>query len=88
MANRVCAINFYRSKALPTPLKIEAEKQQVHLDGPEFLVAVRTSIGQGVFYQFDHVGRTPNEIRDYFHRLAAEDGVDLNEAAKRAWGDD
>lgn len=39
-------------------------------------------------YVIDDVGRTPAEIKAYMHKLAKEDGCDLNQAVKRAFGED
>ena len=88
----VCNIDFYcAGVSLPRPLTEEATRQGFTV--PEgTLVAVRTLVdshGPGpISYQFDRVGNSPREIKAYMHRLAVEDGADLNEVAKRAFADD
>jgi hypothetical protein len=75
------SIDFYDVDELPGPLKAEAERQGRHLGSG--LVAVKTIVASPPQFEFDEVGSTPDEIKSYYERLARDDGVDLDELAKK-----
>ncbi len=83
---KVVGISFYLADRLPLPLAEEARVQG--LDTMEGLVAVKTRIGPPLTYDFESVESTPEGIRRYMGRLALEDGTDLNEALRRAFGEE
>jgi len=81
----VVDIDFYVWQTLPPKIK-----DYCGVDGKiEGVIGVRTILvpGKGVRYQLDELGSTPEEICEYMHKLAREEGRDLNEVMKRAFGD-
>ncbi len=94
MSGKTVGISFYVREHMPAPLQGEAIRQG--LNGGRFdLVAVKTKMGKvpftsgatGFMYEFEVVESTPEGIRDYMGKLALEDGTDINEALKRAFGE-
>jgi hypothetical protein len=94
MSQKVIGISFYAREHMPSPLQAEALKQG--FDCERFaLVAVKTKMGDvpftsgalGFMYEFEVVDPTPEGIRDYVAKLAREDGVDIDVALRRAFGE-
>ncbi len=93
MSGKVVGISFYVRDSMPGPLLSEAMRQGFDC-GRFDLVAVKTRVGKvpftsgavGLVYDFEVVEATPAAIRDYMAKLALEDGEDINEALKRAFG--
>lgn len=73
-------IDFYVHDNLPYPLLKEAERQGIEIK--EGLIAVKSIINSPLSYEFVMIGKRPANLRSFFHDLAAEDGIDLNEVAK------
>lgn len=77
---QVVDIDFYRHDNLPYPLMKEAERQGKKIE--EGLIAVKTIINSPRTYEFVMIGKTSNDLKNFYRDLAKEDGVDLNEVAK------
>jgi hypothetical protein len=82
---RVTNVDFYEVANLPPQLARAARSQKANLG--QGIVAVRTRIGSEPTYEFMPVGSRPKDIKKFMAELAASDGVDLNEAVKRAFAD-
>ena len=76
--------------------RLVGEAMRQGLDCGRFdLVAVKTKVGKvpftsgavGFAYEFEVVEATPAGIQDYMAKLALEDGTDINEALRKAFGD-
>lgn len=77
---QIVEIDFYRDDNLPNPLVKEAEKQSIEIK--KGLIAVKTIVSSPLTYEFIMIGKTPTDLKNFFHDLAAEDGIDLNEVAQ------
>jgi len=77
---QVVDMDFYRDDSLPKPLKKEAEKQGIEIK--KGLIAIKTMIGSSLTREFIMIGKTPADLKKFYHELANEDGIDLNEVAK------
>lgn len=86
MKGQVVDIEFYRKEQLPPILAAEAEKQNVQLDAG--IVAVKLRIASSPEYEFFSIGKNPAKVRAFLQELAAEDGEDLNEIAKKLISDE
>ncbi|MCJ7816415.1 MAG: hypothetical protein MUP55_01030 [Candidatus Aenigmarchaeota archaeon] len=93
----VVDVDFYQFDNVPEKIMKEAEvKGEVRLPPliPRMMpiVAVKTVFVMSnpvrIKYIIETVGWTPAEIKAYMHKLAKEDGCDLNQAVKRAFGED
>ena len=77
---QVVDIDFYRDDNLPIPLKKEAQKQGIEIK--KGLIAVKAIVSSPLTYEFIMIGKTSTDLKNFFHGLAAEDGIDLNEVAQ------
>jgi len=77
---QIVNIDFYRDDNLPIPLVKESEKQGIEIK--KGLIAVKTIINSPLSYDFTMIGKTPTDLKNFFHDLAAVDDIDLNEVAK------
>jgi len=77
---QVVDIDFYRHDNLPIPLIKEAQKQGIEIK--EGLLAVKFIINSPLSYEFTFIGKTPDNLRNFFYELAKEDDIDLNEVAQ------
>lgn len=77
---QVVDVDFYRDDTLPKPLVKEAEKQGIEIE--KGLIAVKTITSSPLSYEFEMIGKTPANLRNFFHNLAKEDGIDLNKVAQ------
>lgn len=92
---KVVNIDFYQRDSMPPALVAELVRRRVkvppHLSGKPVLVAVRTWVKPDALatpsYDFEFLGTMPKDIIRYFHKLAQEDGMDLNEVLKKAFGE-
>jgi hypothetical protein len=80
-AKTTMTINFYPAGRLPGPLAEIAKRQK--FDVTEGLVAVRTIVASPPRYEFDAVGSSPEQIKAYYEKLAAEDNANLDEVASQ-----
>ena len=77
---QVVDIDLYVHDNLPIPLMKELQKQCIKIK--KGLIAVKTIAGIPATYEFIMIGKTSAGLKNFFHGLAKEDGVDLNEVAK------
>ncbi len=77
---QVVDVDFYRDDNLPYPLLKEAERQGIEIK--EGLIAVMTIINSPLSYEFIMIGKTPTDLKKFYHDLAAADDIDLNEVAQ------
>lgn len=73
-------IEFYRHDNLPEFLREEAKKQNIEIK--KGIIAVETIISSDIQYKFNMLGNKLENFRNLFHKLAKEDGIDLNKALK------
>ncbi len=87
MVGKVIDIDFYTANSLPPRLQAYAREQKfVPCDG---IFAVKTLVesGKPPAYVFHNIGKSPADIKAFMHRLAAEDGADLDDVVRRAFSD-
>jgi len=97
----VVDVDFYERNNVPKKIREDAYQTETDFtkrgDGLEHqlvpkIVSVKTVFVMSepvrIKYVIEDVGSTPAEIKAYMHKLAKDDGCDLNEAVKRAFGDD
>ena len=82
---KVVNVDFYGGDKLPTGLKREAKKKG--FKSTKKIIAVKTIMGSLPSYEFENVGSTPTEIREYMGTLAIADGKNLSIVVKKAFGD-
>lgn len=94
MSGKVVGISFYVREKLPVELMSIAMRQGLDC-GPMDIVAVKTVFTGGpvaMTYEFDVIETssegtpTPKGIQNYMAKLALEDGTDINEALRKAFG--
>jgi len=73
-------IEFYRHDNLPESLREEAKKQNIEIK--KGIIAVETIISSDPQYKFNILGNKLENFRNLFHKLAKEDGIDLNKRLK------
>lgn len=78
--NEFFDIEFYRHDNLPELLREEAKKQNVEIK--KGIIAVETIISSDPQYKFNILGNKLENFRNLFHKLAKEDGIDLNKRLK------
>lgn len=83
---QVVDIDFYVKETLSYPLKKEAQKQGIEIK--EGLIAVKTIAGTPATYEFIMIGKTSDDLKNFYRDLATEDGVDLNEVAEKLMDDE
>ncbi len=83
---KVVGISFFLAEKLPQPLAEVAKAQDFGVS--EGLIAVKTRIGSPPTYEFEEVGSTSKDIKAYMGKLAHEDGTEIDDALKRAFGTD
>lgn len=77
---QVIDVDFYRDDNLPNPLRKEIERQGIKIE--KGLIAVKFIMSSPLSYEFYMIGKNPENISKFYHKLAEEDGVDLNEVLK------
>ena len=85
-SKKVIDIDFYVADRLPGRLTEYAKQQGFHAE--KKIIAVKTLAGPSTTYKFENVGSVPQDFIDYMHLLAKQDGFDLNDVIKRAFGED
>ena len=80
MGKQVVDIKFYRNDNLPISLVEEAEKQGIEIK--KGLIAVKKISVSTHIYEFIMIGKTPTDLKNFFHSLAMEDFIDLNKVAQ------
>lgn len=85
------SFDFFTYETLPVVYKALAKKQGFKVRKDEVVAVKQVCIEwETCSYecQFYHVGKTPDSVQKFFHKLAKEDGFDLNEVVKKAWGEE
>lgn len=78
--NEFFDIEFYRHDNLPEFLREEAKKQNIEIK--KGIIAVETIISSDPQYKFNILANKLENFRNLFHKLAKEDGIDLNKRLK------
>lgn len=79
------SVEFYLDDNLPNILIKEAEQQGIEIK--EGLIAVASDIYDSsdnilkYKHKFYMIGKTSDDLKKFYHNLATEDGIDLNEIA-------
>lgn len=60
-------------------------KRRNFLNVRAYLQGIMADRPPKITYEFVKVGNTPDDIIQFMHQLAREDGVDLNEVMKKAF---
>lgn len=81
---KVVDVNIYTIDTIPQRLAAIAKEQEADLGTGLIFV---TTMCCPPSYKFEPVGSKPEDFLAYLHKVSREEGVDLNLAAKRAFGD-
>ncbi len=82
--SKVVDVNVYTIDTIPKRLATIAKEQEADL-GTGLIFVTTTCCPPS--YQFEPVGPKPGDLLAHLHKTSLEEGVDLNLAAKRAFGD-
>ena len=83
-SDKAVDVDVYTIDTIPKRLAVIAKKQEVDLGTGLIFV---TTMCCPPSYKFETVESNPGDILAHLHKTSLEEGVDLNEAAKRAFAD-